>query len=150
MEQNVTSIEQLLEYRKGQFVQLPEFAEGQPFFARLKRPSLLALVKSGKIPNQLILTANRLFNGKGMDDTKESSMPEVLEILDSICEATFVEPNYSEMKDAGIELTDEQFMAVFNYTQQGVKALEPFRTQSTDNGSVKHGSEVQSTPIELT
>ena len=150
MEQNVTSIEQLLEYRKGQFVQLPEFAEGQPFFARLKRPSLLALVKSGKIPNQLILTANRLFNGKGMDDTKESSMPEVLEILDSICEATFVEPSYSEMKDAGIELTDEQFMAVFNYTQQGVKALEPFRTQSTDNGLVKHGSEVQSTPIELT
>lgn len=150
MEQNVTSIEQLLEYRKGQFVQLPEFAEGQPFFARLKRPSLLALVKSGKIPNQLILTANRLFNGKGMDDTKESSMPEVLEILDSICEATFVEPSYSEMKDAGIELTDEQFMAVFNYTQQGVKALEPFRTQSTNNGPVKHGPEVQGTPFELT
>lgn len=147
MEQNVTSIEQLLEYRKGQFVQLPEFAEGQPFFARLKRPSLLALVKSGKIPNQLILTANRLFNGKGMDDTKESSMPEVLEILDSICEATFVEPNYAEMKKAGIELTDEQFMAVFNYTQQGVKALEPFRTQSTNNGGSEYVAEVQTATV---
>lgn len=145
MEQNVTSIEQLLEYQRGQFVQLPEFAEGQPFFARLKRPSLLALVKSGKIPNQLVLTANKLFNGKGMDDTKETAMPEVLEILDVICEATFVEPSYRAMKEAGIELTDEQFMTVFNYTQQGVKALEPFRTEPSNNGPVKHDAEVQAT-----
>ena len=39
----------------------------------------------------------------------------------------FVEPSWSELKNAGIELTDEQYMFIFNYTQEGVKALEPFR-----------------------
>lgn len=135
MEEKVTSIQQMLEYQRGQFVRLPDFAEGQPFYARLKRPSMLALVKAGKIPNELILTANRLFNGKGMDEKQESAMPDILSILDALCEATFVEPDYRQMKEAGIELTDEQLMAVFSYTQQGIKALEPFRSKSTDNGS---------------
>lgn len=127
MEQKVTSISELQEYARGSFVQLPDFSEGQPFFARLRRPSMLVLAKSGKIPNSLILTANELFNGKGMDDKKESAMSEVLDILDILAEACFVEPSYRDIHDAGIELTDEQMMAVFNYIQRGVKALEPFR-----------------------
>lgn len=147
MEQKVTSIEQLLEYQKGQFVQLPDFAEGMPFYARLKRPSLLALVKSGKIPNQLVLTANRLFNGKGMDEKKETAMSDVLDILDALCESTFVEPNYKDMKEAGVELTDEQLMAVFNYTQEGVKALEPFRRKPSSDGSDVNVPEVQGSPV---
>ena len=147
MEQKVTSIEQLLEYQKGQFVQLPDFAEGMPFYARLKRPSLLALVKSGKIPNQLVLTANRLFNGKGMDEKKETAMSDVLDILDALCESTFVEPNYKDMKEAGVELTDEQLMAVFNYTQEGVKALEPFRRKPASDGSDVNVPEVQGSPV---
>lgn len=133
MDQKVTTIEQLQAYQQGQFVQLPDFAEGMPFFARLRRPSMLALVKSGKIPNALIMTANRLFNGKGMNDCDENAMPNVLSIFDTLCEATFVEPSYKDMKDAGIELTDQQMMAVFNYTQEGIKALEPFRGKPTNN-----------------
>lgn len=137
MEQNVTTIQELLEYKKGQFVQLPDFAEGMPFFARLRRPSLMALAKSGKIPNALISTANRLFAGKGVDEKNSEIMPELLGVLETMCEAAFVEPSYKDMRDAGIELTDQQMMAIFNYTQEGIKALEPFRRGSTDNGS--HG-----------
>lgn len=145
MEQKVTSIEELLEYQRGQFVQLPDFAEGMPFFARLRRPSLMALVKAGKIPNGLIQTANRLFNGKGMDDKSETAMNDVFGVFDALCEATFVEPSYKAMKEAGIELTDEQMMVVFNYTQEGVKALEPFRKQSASHGSNVH---VQDVPMQ--
>lgn len=133
MNQKVTTIEELLEYKKGQFVQLPDFAEGMPFFARLRRPSLLNLVKTGKIPNSLISTANRLFNGKGMDEEDTDAMPAILGILENLCEATFVDPSYKEIKEAGIELTDQQMMSVFNYTQEGVKALEPFRSQPKCN-----------------
>lgn len=129
----VTTIEELQEYAKGQFVQLPDFSEGQPFFVRLRRPSMLALAKSGKIPNSLLLTANELFNGKGMDDTKESAMPEVMQIIDILAEACFVEPTYKDILNAGIELTDEQMLAVFSYVQKGVKALEPFREQPKSN-----------------
>lgn len=146
----VTPIKDLLEYQKGQFVRLPDFAEGQTFFARLKRPSLMALVKTGKIPNSLVMTANRLFNGNGMDATKETAMSDILDIFDILCEATFVEPSWKDMMEAGIELTDQQMMAVFNYTQEGVKALEPFRFQSTDNGSNVDGETVQSKTVRAT
>jgi hypothetical protein len=124
-----TSIQDLISYSQGQIVKLPDFSEGQPFYARLRRPSMLSLMSNGKIPNSLIITANRLFNGKGMDDRNENSMSEVLQLLEVICESAFVEPSYKELKEAGVHLTDQQYMAVFNYTQEGVKALEPFRRE---------------------
>lgn len=124
-----TSIQDLISYSQGQIVKLPDFSEGQPFYARLRRPSMLSLISNGKIPNSLVITANRLFNGKGMDDRNENSMNEVLQLLEVICESAFVEPSYKELKEAGVHLTDQQYMAVFNYTQEGVKALEPFRRE---------------------
>ena len=126
----ITSLESLQEYARGAIVQLPPFSEDQPFVARLRRPSMMALAKSGKIPNSLLNTANSLFMGKGMDSNNEGALKEVLSIVDILCDAAFVEPTYSQLKEAGVELTDEQYMAVFNYTQQGVKALEPFREKS--------------------
>lgn len=124
-----TPIQDLISYSQGQIVKLPDFSEGQPFYARLRRPSMLSLMSNGKIPNSLVITANRLFNGKGMDDRNENSMSEVLQLLEVICESAFVEPSYKELKEAGVHLTDQQYMAVFNYTQEGVKALEPFRRE---------------------
>ena len=124
-----TSIQDLISYSQGQIVKLPDFSEGQPFYARLRRPSMLSLMSNGKIPNSLVITANRLFNGKGMDDRNENSMSEVLQLLEVICESAFIEPSYKELKEAGVYLTDQQYMAVFNYTQEGVKALEPFRRE---------------------
>lgn len=126
----ITPLESLQEYARGAIVQLPPFSEDQPFVARLRRPSMMALAKSGKIPNSLLNTANSLFMGKGMDSNNEGALKEVLSIVDILCDAAFVEPTYSQLKEAGVELTDEQYMAVFNYTQQGVKALEPFREKS--------------------
>ena len=146
-EQRTTSILELQEYARGTLVQLPEFGEGQPFFARLKRPSMLALTKAGKIPNALIYTANELFDGKGMNDKRETAMKDVLDILDVIAEACFVEPSYAQIKEAGVELTDEQMMAVFNYCQRGVKALEPFRSKPETDGSVVNVTKVQEAPV---
>lgn len=132
MEAKVTSIEQLREYSKGTIVRLPDFSEGQPFFARLRRPSLMSLVKSGKIPNSLIVTANELFTnrtGSSSAVKDEAMMAKLFDTFDCICEATFLEPTFQDIKDSGIELTDDQYMFVFNYSQNGVKALEPFRTE---------------------
>ena len=126
----ITPLESLQEYARGAVVQLPPFSEDQPFVARLRRPSMMALAKSGKIPNSLLNTANSLFMGKGLDSNNEGALKEVLSIVDILCDAAFVEPTYSQLKEAGVELTDEQYMAVFNYTQQGVKALEHFRGES--------------------
>lgn len=128
-----TSLDDLCKYVEGKIVQLPSFGEGQPFFAKLKRPSLLSLIKNGKIPNSLLVTANSLFAGKfdiPTEDTEDNqTLTNLFKVLDVVCEASFVEPTYIELKENGIELTDEQYMAVFNYTQKGVKALEPFRSK---------------------
>lgn len=124
----VTPIEDLLEYRKGAIVQLPPFASGQPFVARLRRPSMMALMRNGKIPNTLLSTAQDLFNGNVAVKTENNndSISELLEVLDILCEAMFVEPSFSQLTKAGIELTDEQYTFLFSYSQQGVKAVEPF------------------------
>lgn len=129
MQNQVTSINELKGYMQGEIVELPPFADGQTFVAKLKRPSLLTLVKNGKIPNTLLKTANDLFYGNVKDDeiATGDTLAKIFNVFDIICEASFVEPTYKQMKEANIELTDDQLMFVFNYSQQGVKALEPFR-----------------------
>lgn len=124
----ITSFADLETYSKGQLVELPAFAEGQPFVARIKRPSMLALIKSGKIPNSLIKTASQLF-AEGMPDMEadDKAMNNLFDILDHVAEACLVEPTYQQIKEVGMELSDDQYMFIFNYTQRGVKALESFR-----------------------
>nr|DAP60054.1 MAG TPA: hypothetical protein [Caudoviricetes sp.] len=130
-EVNVTSIEDLKNYANGTVVEMPPFAEGQPLVARLKRPSILGMAKQGRIPNTLLVKANELFlqSGAGLDTEEEDTMKQLYDVLDLIARETLVEPTYEEIKSVGLELTDEQMMFLFNYSQQGVKALESFRTE---------------------
>lgn len=138
----VTSLEALKSYSMGQLVELPPFAEGQTFVARLKRPSMLALVKAGRIPNSLLQSANTLFISGTMDEKNKGAMSDVMEILETVCDACFVEPTYQQIKDAGIQLTDDQMMFVFSYSQRGVKALDPFRQEPKDIAVAGSGTEV--------
>lgn len=128
----VTSFEQLQAYARGQVVSLPPFAEGQPFVARLQRPSMLALAKSGKIPNALLTSANSLFEGGiqgALTMLDEEALKSIFDVIDVICEASFIEPTYQQIKDSGLELTDEQMMFIFSYSQNGVRQLDSFRQQ---------------------
>lgn len=129
MAATITSIEELRAYAQGDIVELPPFAQGKPFVARLQRPSLMGLVKDGKIPNSLLIQANELFSGGlegALDETNEEALSQMFDIMDTICDASFLEPTYNQIKETGIKLTDEQLLFVFNYSQAGVKALEPF------------------------
>ncbi len=131
-ELKVTQISELLKVAKGEVVELPGFTEDTTFVARLKRPSMLSMVKTGKIPNPLLRSANKLFTNGVSSITKqeddEQTLSRLFDIMDIICEESFVEPTYNELKENGIELTDQQRLAVFAYTQRGVKALENFRS----------------------
>ena len=125
----VTSIDQLKIMSGGEIVKLPPFVQGQDFYAKLRRPSMLKLVQSGQIPNSLLRTANMLFSGGVNEelDRDDEFMKDLFDLIDVLAGAVFVEPSWSELKQAEIELTDEQYMFIFNYTQEGVKQLEPFR-----------------------
>ena len=128
----VTSFEQLAEYSKGVVVELPPFGPDQPFVARLCRPSLLTLAKVGKIPNTLLTAANRLFFGDDKGKRDQDALSKTLDVIDVICDAAFVEPTYKQIKDSGVQLSDDQYMFVFNFTQSGVRALSSFRAEQGD------------------
>lgn len=125
----ITSISDLHAYGMGKVVRLPDFAEGQPFIARIRRPSMLVLAKQGKIPNSLLASASTLFNegGGGMDADNPNMLSDILDVCEIIARAALLEPTYDDIVNAGVELSDNQLMAIFSYTQNGVKALESFR-----------------------
>lgn len=143
--QRATSLQELAQYAKGRLVRLPDTAEGMPLFVRMKRPSLLDLISQGKIPNPLAGTANSLFmdGSKGLNKADAKQMKELTDILHIFCETSFVEPTYSEMKEVGFELTDEQLMFVFNYIQAGTKALEKFRPNTQNPVNYGGGPAIQ-------
>ena len=133
--QKVTSIAELRTYAQGQIVQLADFAEGQPFIARLRRPNMLSLISSGKIPNSLLSSATTLFNGnasgKGVDltETDGESITQLMELMKMIAKASLIDPSYEDIEEAGLELTDDQLTQIFNYSQEGVRALNSFRNE---------------------
>lgn len=124
---DVTDFSKLKKVSDSKIVELPEFGDGTKFIARLRRPSMLKLCKSGKIPNSLLNQATSMFTDSNA--SKKVNITDIYDICEIICDSAFVNPTYEEIKDSGIELTDEQIMAVFQYTQGGVKALEKFRDE---------------------
>ena len=128
---HVTTISDLQLYAQGIVVRFPDFGDGQPFVARVRRPSMLVLAKSGKIPNTLLTAAGQLFSkgGEAMDSDNENMLKDMYDIMDIIATSALIQPSMDEIRGVGLELSDEQLMAIFNYTQTGVKALESFRQE---------------------
>lgn len=128
---SITSAADLQSYSNGIVIRLPDFAEGQPFVARVRRPSMLVLAKQGKIPNTLLVAAGELFTkgGGGMDADNKGMLGDMYDIMHIICEASLMQPTLAEIESAGITLSDDQMMAIFNYSQAGIKALETFRKE---------------------
>ena len=132
-EKKVVTLEDLKKLAEGEIVELPSFIGEETISVRLRRPSLIKMVKSGKIPNELLEDANMLFAGgtggvaqKGVKKNDPEILSKMCDLLEVICEAAFVEPTYKQIREAGIELTDSQLLAVFSYTQNGVESLKSF------------------------
>lgn len=128
----VISIDELKKLAEGELVELPSFKSDEKILVKLRRPSMMQLVKMGKIPNDLLVEANKLFAqgtggvvSKGIDDP--NTLSKTVDLIECICEEAFVEPTYKEIREAGIKLTDSQLLAVFEYTQNGVANLKSFR-----------------------
>lgn len=126
----VTDINALKKIAEGEVVELPGFSE-TPFIARLRQPSLVGLIANGKIPNHLMGIATSIFN----NDTKrlekeietEKGIKGMHELMTIMAENCLIEPTMEDIKNAGLELTDIQLTAIFNYSQRGAKVLEQFR-----------------------
>lgn len=125
-------------------VVLPGWCDDE-FVCVLRRPSLLALASRGAITNPLMKTARRIFYS-GVS-AENGNLEEEGRVLLEIAAAAMVKPTFAELEERGIELTDEQLIAIFQYTQSGAKALERFRGLSAGTQHAQYGAEV-SVPTE--
>jgi len=111
--------EDIKKISEGEIVEIPSFGGEGTSKVKLRRPSLITLCKTGVIPNELVATAQKIYEGE-----KHGDIVKYGEILHLVAKAALVEPKYEDVKDL---LTDEQLTAIFNYTQMGVRGLLPFR-----------------------
>lgn len=130
-ELKVTDATKISEYAGGALVELPPFAEGQEFVAKVRRPSLMEMVANGTFSNPLMQTVNVLFNeteGESRDYYKDpENMKNMYNVLHSIAGQMLVEPTLEELERSGLSLTDEQLMFLYMYQQRGVNTLNSFR-----------------------
>ena len=113
---------------------------GETEEVELKRPSILSLAATGAIPNPLMKTARKLFYSGISPDGGD--LAEEGRVLLEVAKAALVKPSFDELEAAGIELTDEQLVAIFQYTQLGAKALDRFRQLSANPDGDIRGAEV--------
>ena len=125
--------------KTSQVVTLPGWC-GDTVEFELKRPSILALAAAGAIANPLLKTARKLFYSGVSPDGGD--LAEEGRVVLEIAKAAMVKPTFDELEAAGIELTDEQLIAIFQFTQLGAKALDRFRQLPADNDGDIHGAEV--------
>ena len=128
---SVTPLETMRLASQGNLVTIPGFGD-EHYTVRLRKPNMLSLIKSGKIPNELLTSAEGLFNNakNGKKGYSGKDLADICSLMEAFCEACLVEPTYKELTDAGIELTQEQMQFIFSYSQGGVKSLKSFRGES--------------------
>ena len=134
----ITTLEQLKEIKRTEVIELPAFEDGTPLVVEIKKPNMMNLLVSGKIPNTLLNVANEMFNGKtgqvmGKASEDIKTLKELVGMMEVLAEASLVNPSYKNIKKLNIQLTENQLMAILIYSQSGVKALENFRNQQANN-----------------
>ena len=118
------------EFRKKatRVIEIDGFEPGEKIEVLIKPASLVNLMVSGKLPNDLLATVQELFNvtpdekPKDVFEQDPEKVKEVLALIDLICEQSLVEPKFEEVKDV---ITDAQKMQIMTEAQGNVKAAIP-------------------------
>lgn len=138
---SVISFEELKKLSEGEEVEIHGFASGTTITVRLGRPSLLRLASIGDIPNPLLPAANNLFATgiAGAMTEKGQHLPNTFKVMEVIAKASLISPTYEDFEKAGLSLTDNQLIEIFQYAQVGVKSVEPFRKDGKDTDNDSNG-----------
>ncbi len=130
-------------------IAIPGFVPGETFDIQVKRLSLVGLISSGKIPNALMASVKEAFAGIHATQTADEANPndvssdvidkaaEIGKLTDIICREAMVSPTFEEVRDV---MSDEQKLAVFEFTQGGVNEVRPF---PEIEGNTRHTTDVE-------
>lgn len=133
----VTSIEEMKKTGGVAEVTLSGW-DGEKVVMKLRRPSLYEMAASGRIPNPLLGAADALFmmNAAGIQKTKFDDTAKMVEL---IAREALVEPTFDQLSEAGLTLTDLQYLEIYTFVTRGPKGLERFR-QLIGSAAGQHGA----------
>lgn len=126
-----------------QTIEIPDFSGEGTITVRVRKPQIMKLITSGKIPNPLLPTALAMLDGRNMRNAKNEDelAIEGIKSIQIYCMACLVEPTWEEIKDY---ITDDQMLSIFYWAIGGVKRLEKFRAERGANDTdYTDGSNVQ-------
>jgi len=107
-------------------VHLPGWEREAEFVCRLRRPGLVNMAEAaGFVPNPLLSAIEELFFPAGA----RAKLPPDLEAraLHEIARYALVEPTMEQLSEAGLTLTDEQYLAIYAFALKGAEGLARFR-----------------------
>lgn len=143
----VTTLEQLKNYAGGSEVELPGFIAGEPLIVKLRRPSLMEMAQSGKIPNPLLSAVSELFQtGTSRSMAKGEDFKDMGSVLIHVAKAALIEPSYADFETAGLQLTDSQLLYIYQYVSSGVDLLKSFRDRAGDQPGSISGKSTKKKP----
>lgn len=133
----VISIDEL-KNKATEIIEIPDFDGDGTINIRVKKPQIMSLITSGKIPNPLLPTALSILDGRDHVSRKNKTEDQIAQdiaiegakSIEIYCRACMVEPSFEE---AGEYLTDEQMLAIFNWAIGGVKKMANFRSEQEDD-----------------
>lgn len=121
---NYTGIEELKQRTAPRVVELPGFGDGQPFYALMRRVTILEMAQQGTIPNELLGTVHKLY-AEGLSDKVD--LGKMAATLRFFAKRSLVQPSLNELDENGIQLTDQQLNAIYVYSVRGEESLARFR-----------------------
>ena len=111
---------------------------------RARRPGLYNMASMGFIPNPLLGAMQAMFSGStaqinAVDPKKQG------ECLTAIARYALVEPTMAQITEAGLELTDQQLLELYQFALAGPVRYAAFRA-AADGAAAANGAEVPGAP----
>jgi hypothetical protein len=122
----MTDLQETARAYASQRVALPGWGGGDDFECALRRPGLVSMAAAaGFVPNPLMSAVEEMF----FPSEKAVRMPpeQQAKALYEIARCALVSPTMDELNEAGLMLTDEQYLAIYAFALKGVEGLRRFR-----------------------
>lgn len=111
---------------------------------RARRPGLYNMASMGFVPNPLLGAMQAMFSGSTAQinavDAKKQG-----ECLTAIARYALVEPTMAQITEAGLELTDQQLLELYQFALAGPVRYAAFRA-AADGAAAANGAEVPGAP----
>lgn len=144
----VVSLDELeRDFIKGEIISIPSWSDNRMIGVRVRQVSMINILSSGAIPNELIISVNEVFRKNksialNVNNTKVEK-EHIRKYQDLIIKEALIEPSLMDLKSRGLELTDIQRNVILGYALGDDATLARFRTIKKPKKNNKHGKALQ-------